>query len=53
MEVNKEMEKQYTLLIEGLTLEEKSWLYAKAKRESSNQGNVVLGLIRKAILEEE
>ena len=49
MEVDKTMEKQYTLLIEGLSLEEKSWLYNRAKKDKSTQGGVALRLIRDAM----
>jgi len=49
MEIDRKMEKQYTLLVEGLSLEEKSWLYNQAKREGSNQSKVVLGLIKKSM----
>jgi len=49
MEIDRKMEKQYTLLVEGLSLEEKSWLYNQAKREGSNQSKVMIGLLRKAM----
>ena len=49
MEIDRKMEKQYTLLVEGLSLEEKSWLYNQAKKEGSNQSKVVLSLIKKSM----
>lgn len=49
MNVDKSLEKQYTLLLVGLSLEEKSWLYKTAKSEGKNQSDFVLNLIRKAM----
>lgn len=49
MNVDRKLEKQYTLLIEGLSLEEKSWLYNQAKKEGSNQSKVMLGLLRESM----
>jgi len=46
MEIDKSLEKQYNLLVEGLSLEEKSWLYKKAKSEGKKQSDVVLNLIK-------
>ena len=46
MNKDKDLEKQYTLLIEGLSLEEKSWLYNKAKKEKLSQGSVALRILR-------
>jgi len=49
MNVDRSLEKQYTLLIEGLSLEEKSWLYNRAKRDGSSQSKVMLGLLRESM----
>lgn len=49
MNVDKSLEKQYTLLLVGLSLEEKSWLYKTAKSEGKNQSDFVLDLIRKSM----
>ncbi len=49
MEVDRKLEKQYTLLVEGLSLEEKSWLYNQAKKEGSNQSKIMVRLLREAM----
>jgi len=49
MEFDRSKEKSYTLLIEGLTLEEKSFLYNKAKLEGSTQNKIVLKLIKNSM----
>lgn len=53
MIIDKSMEKQYTLLVDGLTLEEKSWLYNRAKKDGTSQGVIALNLIKQAMLDDE
>lgn len=46
MEIDRKMEKVYSLVVKGLSLDEMTWLYNQAKKDGSTKSDLVLGLIR-------